>query len=133
MVFNWSLSDSKSLQVSRTLLNILADLNNAVIWMVSPRPFIFKSVSSLTKPFMAVPSVPISIGITVTFMLPSFFQYSSKVLVLISLFAFFQFYLVFSRSVKVNYSAEPGFFFWFFFTVIYLYLKFPKIFERLIF
>ena len=38
MVFHWSLSDSKSPQVSRTLLSILAVLNNAVVWMVSTRP-----------------------------------------------------------------------------------------------
>ena len=38
MVFHWSLSDSKSPQVSRTLFNILAVLNNAVVWMVSTRP-----------------------------------------------------------------------------------------------
>ena len=38
MVFHWSLSDSKSLQVSKTLLSILADLNNVVVWMVSTRP-----------------------------------------------------------------------------------------------
>ena len=34
-VFHWSLSDSKSPQVSRTLLCILAVLNNVVVWMVS--------------------------------------------------------------------------------------------------
>ena len=33
MVFLWSLSDSK-FQVSRTLLSILTDLSNAVVWMV---------------------------------------------------------------------------------------------------
>ena len=33
MVFHWSLSDSKSPQVSRTLIRILANLNNDVIWM----------------------------------------------------------------------------------------------------
>ena len=38
MVFHWSLSDSKFPQVSRTILSILAVLNNAVIWMVSTRP-----------------------------------------------------------------------------------------------
>ena len=37
MDFYWSLSDSKSSQVSRTLLNILVDLNNAVVWMFSSR------------------------------------------------------------------------------------------------
>ena len=31
MIFHWSLSDSNSPQVSRTLLNILADINNAVL------------------------------------------------------------------------------------------------------
>ena len=44
MVFHWNFSDSKY-QVSRTLLNILADLNNAVVWMVSTRPVISKSSS----------------------------------------------------------------------------------------
>ena len=34
MVFHWSLSDSKFPQVSRTLLSILADLNNAVVWVL---------------------------------------------------------------------------------------------------
>ena len=33
MVFHWSSSDSKSSQVSRTLLSILTDLNNTVVWM----------------------------------------------------------------------------------------------------
>ena len=35
MVFHWSLSNSESPKVSRTLLSILADLNNAVVWVVS--------------------------------------------------------------------------------------------------
>ena len=35
MVFTWSLSCCKSPQVSRTLLNILADLKNVVVWMFS--------------------------------------------------------------------------------------------------
>ena len=37
LIFRWSLSDSKSPQVSRTLLSILAVLNNAVVWIVSTR------------------------------------------------------------------------------------------------
>ena len=41
MAFHWSLSDSKSPQVSRTLLRILADLNNLVVWLVSTRPLFF--------------------------------------------------------------------------------------------
>ena len=37
MVSPWKMSDSKSPQVSRTLLSILIDLNNAVVWIVSIR------------------------------------------------------------------------------------------------
>ena len=40
MVSHWSLIDNKSSQISRTLLSILADLNNAVVWMVSTDPVI---------------------------------------------------------------------------------------------
>ena len=43
MVFHGSLIDSTSPQVSRTLLSILADLNNAVVWMVSTRALISES------------------------------------------------------------------------------------------
>ena len=43
MVFHWSLSDSKSPQVSRTLLSILTVLNNAVVWLVSTRLRTFMS------------------------------------------------------------------------------------------
>ena len=38
MVFHWRLSDSKSPQVSRTHLSILAVFNNAVVWMVYTWP-----------------------------------------------------------------------------------------------
>ena len=40
---NWSLSGSKSPQVSNTLLRILALLNKVVVWMVSTCPLISKS------------------------------------------------------------------------------------------
>ena len=35
MLFYRSLSDSKSPKISKTLLNILTDLNNTVVWMVT--------------------------------------------------------------------------------------------------
>ena len=119
MVFHRRLSDSKSPQVSRTLLSILATLIN-VVWMVS------------TRLLYLCPSVPVPILwwlyqaqqlqlvslLLLCYVL--FFQFSNKVLVPISLFAFFQFYLVVSRDVKVHYSACPppffllllGFFVW---------------------
>ena len=72
MVTQWSLSESKSPQVPRTLLSILAYLNNAVFWMVSTRPLTSKSSSPGTNPLVTVTAEPITIGITVTFMFHSF-------------------------------------------------------------
>ena len=74
MVFHWSLSDSKSPQVPRNLLSILAVLNNAVVWMVSTRPPTSKSSSPLSNPLVTVPNAPITIGIIVTCMFHSFFS-----------------------------------------------------------
>ena len=74
MVFHWSLSDSKSPQVSWTLLSILAVLNNAVVWMVSTRPPTCKSSSPFSNPLVTVPNAPITIGIIVTCMFHSFFS-----------------------------------------------------------
>ena len=74
MVFHWSLSYSKSPQVSRTLLSILAVLNNGVVWMISTRPPTSKSSSPFNNHLVTVPKVPITIGIIVTFMFHSFFN-----------------------------------------------------------
>ena len=78
MVFHWSLSDSKSPQVSRTLLSILAVLNNAVVWMVSTRPPTSKSSSPFSNSLVSVPKAPITIGIIVTFMFHSFFDFLAR-------------------------------------------------------
>ena len=110
MAFHWSLSDSKSPQVSRTLLSILAVLNNAVVWMVSTRPPTSKSFSPFNNPFVTVPKAPITIGIIFTFMFHSFFQFSSEVEVLILLFSFFQFYSVVNRDSKVSNFSNSFFF-----------------------
>ena len=73
MISHWSLSDNKSPQVSMTLFSILADLN-ALVWIVSTRPLTSKFSSPGTNSLMTVPSAPITIGITVTFMFHSFFS-----------------------------------------------------------
>ena len=52
MVSNWSLSDSKSPQVLRIRLSILANLNNDALWIVSTRPLISKSSSPSTNPLV---------------------------------------------------------------------------------
>ena len=43
MVFHWSLNDSKSLHISMILFNILADFNNAVVWIPLLVPFFLSS------------------------------------------------------------------------------------------
>ena len=78
MVFNESLSDNKSHQVSWTLLGGLADLNNAVVWIcvwvfVSMcQCVIFNYSSPFTKPLGIILTTPITIGITITSMFYGF-------------------------------------------------------------
>ena len=74
MVFLWSLSDSKSPQVSWTLLSILANLNNAVVWIVSTRLLISNSSSPFINLLVTVLRAQIKIGINVIFMFHSFFS-----------------------------------------------------------
>ena len=78
MVFHWSLSDSKSPQVSRTHLSILAVLSNAVVWIVSTRPLTSKSSRPFNNPLVTVPNAPITSGTIVTFMFHSFFNYLAR-------------------------------------------------------
>ena len=92
MVFHWSLSDSKSPQVSRTFLSILAVLSNAVIWIVSTRPPTSKSSRPFNNPSVTVPNAPITIGTVVTFMFHSFFNSLARSRVLILLFTYLQIY-----------------------------------------
>ena len=72
MVFYWSLSDSKSPQVYRTLLSILTVLNNDIVWMVSTHPPTSKSFNPFNNPLVTVPKAPIMIGTIITFMFHSF-------------------------------------------------------------
>ena len=78
MVFGWSLSDSKPPQVSRTLLSILADLNIIVVWIFSTCPLISKSSCPFSNPSVTVPNTPITISITVTFILLLLLYYLSR-------------------------------------------------------
>ena len=70
MVLHERMNDSKSPQVSRTLLCILVDLNNAAVCLVSTYPLISKSSSSCANHLVTVSSEQITISIIVTFFVP---------------------------------------------------------------
>ena len=110
MIFHWSLSDSKSPQVFRIFLSLLADLSNTIVWTVSARPIITRSSIQCANLLVTIPRVPITIDIVVTFMFHLFFKFLRKVEVLIPLIALFQFYSLISRERKVHTPASPLFF-----------------------
>ena len=101
---------SKSLQVSRTFLSILAVLNNAITWMVSTRSPNSKSSSPFNSPLVTEPNAPITIGIIVTFMFHScFFYYPSKTEVPVLLFPLN--FILWSASIAKSSILQVPFFF----------------------
>ena len=80
VVFHCSLNDCKSPQVSRTLLSIMANLNNAVVGMVSILPLI-----SYSSRFFPIPCASTANDINVILFL-------GKVYVFTSHFPFFDFH-----------------------------------------
>ena len=65
MVFHRSLNESNSPQVSRTLLRVLADFDNTVVWMFPILPLISSTASSFCKLLGTVSSTPTTIGISI--------------------------------------------------------------------
>ena len=98
MGFHWSLSDSKSPQVSRTRLS------NAAIWIVPTRPQTSKSSRPFNNPLVIVSKAPITIGTIVTFnslarsRYSSFFSHSFRLLLLFHSFESFSY----QRSLMVS-------------------------------
>ena len=97
IVLFWSLSDSKSPQVHRTLPSILAVFNNAVVWRVFTCPPTSQSPSSFNSPLVTVPNAPLTIGIIVTFMFHSFFNSRAR-----------SRYLSFFSLFSVLFCGQPG-------------------------
>ena len=100
MVFHSILSDSKSPQVSRTRLRILAVLSNAVIWIVSTRPLTSKSSRPFNNPLVIVPKAPITNDTIVTFMFHSFFNSLARSRYLSFFSHSFRFILWFAGTAK---------------------------------
>ena len=110
MVFHWSLSDSKSPQVSRTRLRILAVLSNAVVWIVSTRLPTSKSSRPFDNLLVIVPNAPITIGTIVTFMFHRFFNSLARSRYLSFFSLFFQIYSMVRRDSKVENFTNSLFF-----------------------
>ena len=108
-------SDRKSPGVSRTLLSILADLNNAVIWIVSTHPLISQSSNPLINHLLIVPRASITIGIIATFMQKSFFNSQARFTYLSFFSLSFNFTLWSAGSTKSTILQVLFFFFFFFF------------------
>ena len=108
---SWS---SKSPQVSETLLSILAGLKSVVASIVSTLDLIFNSSSLFTNSLV---TVGIIICMTVTFMFQGYFDFSSKVHVLISLFDFCHFFLWSAQMAKFTIRQ----FLYFLLTISYYY------------
>ena len=113
MVFHWRLSDSKSPQVSRTLLSIVAVFSNAVVWMVFTRSPTSKSSRPFINPLVTVPKAPITIGIIVTFMFHSFFNSLARSRYL-SLFSHFFSFILWSAGTAKSTILQIFFSFFFF-------------------
>ena len=112
-IFNSLSLESERQQVSRTLLSILADLNKAVVRIISILPPISHSPSHLET----VPSAPITIGITVTFMFHNFFCS-------LAWFKYFFPFFDFHRGLPGRQSPLFGkFSFFFFFHLFYCLLS----------
>ena len=110
MFFHWTLNDSKSPRVSRTLLSILVGVNNATVWIVSPRVLLSNFpvpvpvlwwLYSAHRLQLVSPSFPCS----------NFFQFSSKVQVPISFPAFFNF-TQWSAGTAKSRIRQVLFFYW---------------------
>ena len=94
----------------KTLLNILVDLNNAVVWMVLILPLISNS-TPLSRPLGAVPNVPITNNITVTLMFHNLVLWLGPSVCL----SFCLLLLPFSGLLKWQNLLDGKFFFFFFF------------------
>ena len=94
---HFELWDSKSPQVSRTLLSILAVLKNVLVWMVSTHPtsefFTSAQFFLFFSQFLFNGSLGLFQGLQINHYHLHLFQISAKVLVLVKSFAFFHFYL----------------------------------------
>ena len=106
--FHWSVNENKSPQVSRTLHSILADLNNAGVWIVCIQPLISKS----SCPFYQTYQEHQRQLVNCDFHFLGFFNSLARSRYLSFFSLFFQFPSAVRRDSKVHNSASSLFFSW---------------------
>ena len=92
----------KSLQVSRTLLCILADFYNAVVWMISVLPLMPRYHSPLFRRLWTILRKPIKIVTIITFMFLRFFSSLARSRYLSIFLLSFIFILLSAGTAKSN-------------------------------
>ena len=102
MVFHWGLIDSKSLQVFRTLLSILANLNNAVVCIGLILFLISNSFSLFFQTNRDCSKCSKYNWYDWPLHVSQLFQFTSKIQVLVNHFAFFHFHTVVSQNNKIH-------------------------------
>ena len=124
MIFHQNLNDSKSLQVSRILLSILADLpmlGSGWSWcflrFLTPQVFFFKT-------FGTFPSLPITIGITITNIFYGIFNSLERSMYLSIFLLSFNFIHRSTETAKFTIWQVFLFFFFFLFCLLSLVLIF---------
>ena len=122
MGFHWNLRDSRSPQISKTLVSVLAVLNNVVVWIVYTPPLSSRSSSPFNNPLLTVPKAPVTIGIIVTFMFHSFFNSLARLRYLSFFSLYFSFILWLAGTAKSTILQVLFFFFLSFFFFFFLLL-----------
>ena len=108
VVSHLNLSDCKSPYLFRALLSLLADLDNALVPMISIFSLISNLASLFLKPQGTVLSMPTITGISIIFMLHSFFSSLARSKYL-PIFCFFHFhFLSFSLWILQEQQNAPN-------------------------
>ena len=118
MVFDWSWSDSKSFQVSRTLLSILTDLDTAIVWMILRSPSIFNFSRPTFQAFVDCSNRANYKWYHHHLHVLLFSYFFCKVKLFVSLLVFLYFLSAVYWDGKIHYTANSLSFFFFFFLLL---------------
>ena len=106
VVFNLNLSDSKSLQFSKTVLIIRADLNNSLVSMVSILPLTSRYPSFFSKFLRTIPS-----SVVFIIFIFQFFQLSGKIQIFVYHFTYYYYHYCYYLLIRVFHISVSWWYF----------------------